>query len=323
MSKIKTILLFILFSCNALAGGIDISKEYLLSKTQIQSQSFNKDLLLSYLRSQTILLIPGVLSESFRSESGQKIKVDYFLGEIFNDHEDWLIEEGLKYEILDIESESSPEENKDFIIEVIESLPSNVIIFTHSKGGLDTFAALSSRPNLLKKITGVITVQTPFRGSPVADAFAGNFVTKKIGEWLFNFLGGSEDGFLSLTTKNSKERNSVLKNDYQRIIKEIPVINYGSYKDDTFGWDTPLELFRDYTLAKRGRNDGVVPLQSALLDDTYQVTESGVDHLNSVTNTSGVRKVSILPQLNYKKSWSFDRKSHFQALLESLRKVSY
>ena len=90
-----------------------------------------------------------------------------------------------------------------------------------------------------------------------------------------------------------------------------------------FGWATPQEAFRDFTEIKTGKNDGVVPLQSSFLDDTYQITEAGVDHLNSVTNTSGEKKIGLIPQLSYKKKWKFDRKAHFQALLESLRKVSY
>lgn len=323
MSKLKTIILLIILTANTYASGIDISKEYLFSKTQIQNEAFNDDLLVSYLRSQTILLIPGVLSESFSSTSSQRIKVDYLLGEIFNDHEEWLIKEGLPYEYLEVESESSPEENKDFIIQVLEEVQSNVIIFTHSKGGLDTFSALSSRPDLLQKITGIITVQTPFRGSPIADSFSENFITKKLGKWLFKFLGGSEDGMLSLTTTQSKKRNNYYKKDYENIIKSVPVINYGSYKDDSFGWDTPLELFRDFSTIKSGKNDGVVPLSSAFLNDTYQIKESGVDHLNSVTNTSASKRVSIFPQLGFQKKWEFDRTSHFKALLEVLRKVSY
>ncbi|CBW27995.1 putative exported protein [Halobacteriovorax marinus SJ] len=323
MSKLKAILLFLALIGSTFAGGIDISKEYLLAKTQIQSSSFNRELLISFLRSQTVLLVPGVLSESFNSNSNQRIKVNYALGEIFSDHEEWLMEYGINYEFLDIESESSPSENKDFIIQVLEEIPNNIILFTHSKGGLDTFAALSSRPDLLEKITGVITVQTPFNGSPVADAFAGNSITRSMGKWLFQFLGGSEEGMLSLTSKESRKRNEKREEDYQRIIRTIPVVNYGSYKEDELGWDTPLEIFRDFTQKKIGKNDGVVPLESSFLNDTYQITEKGVDHLNSVTNTSGVRRVSILPALNYRKKWDYDRKPHFEALLESLRQISY
>lgn len=323
MSKVKTIILLLILSCNIFATGIDVSEEYLFSKTQIQNQSFNKELLISYLKSQTILLIPGVLSQSFSSISNQKIKIDYLIGDIFSDHEDWLIEQGLNYESLDIESEASPQENKEFIIQVLEDLPDDIIIFTHSKGGLDTLEALIHRPDLLEKITGVITVQTPFQGAPVADAFTKNSLMKSISQWLFEFLGGSEDGLLSLTTKESRRRNNKNHKNFQRIIESVPVINYGSFKEDTFGWDTPLETFRDYTQLKAGKNDGVVPLSSSFLDNTYQITESGVDHLNSVTSTQGVRQLSFLPQLNYKQEWKFDRKSHFQALLEVLRKVSY
>jgi len=324
MSKFQTILIFlILLSCSSFAGGINISKEYLLTKTQIQNETFSEDLLKSYLKGQTVLLIPGVLSESFSSTSNQKLKVNFVLGEIFEDHENWLLEEGLNYEKIELESEASPKENADFIIEVIEDMPENIIIFTHSKGGIDTFEALSKKPELLKKISGIITVQTPFKGSPVAEDFSNNFLTKQLGKWLFKLLGGSGEGMESLTESTSKSRNESLEEQYKYIVSKVPVINFGSFKEDTFGWDSPLELFRDISDAKSGPNDGVVPLTSAFLDDTYQVTESNVDHLLSVTSCKGVRKLSFYPRLRYSERWSFDRESHFKALLESLRKISY
>ncbi|OUR93717.1 hypothetical protein A9Q84_19845 [Halobacteriovorax marinus] len=324
MSKFQTLLLFCLvMSCNVFAEGIDISKEYLLTKTQIQNESFNGELLKSYLKNQTVLLIPGVLSQSFSSTASQRIKLNLVLGEIFDDHENWLIEEDVNYEKIELESEASPEENADFIIEVLEDMPDNIIIFTHSKGGIDTFQALSKKPELLEKISGIITVQTPFKGSPIAEDFSNNFLTRQLGNWLFNLLGGSPEGIDSLTQSASKKRNEILEDQYKYIISKVPVINFGSFKEDTFGWDSPLELFRDIADKKSGPNDGVVPLTSAFLDETYQVTEANVDHLLSVTSCKGIRKLGFYPKLKYSERWTYDREAHFKALLESLRKVSY
>jgi hypothetical protein len=324
MSKLKTVFLFIfLFLANCFATELDISKEYLLAKSQAQSNSMNEDLLKSYLKGQTVLLVPGVLSQSFNSKADQKLKVHFLMGEIFSDHEEWLIEEDINYEMIGLESESAPEENADFINEVIEDIPGNIIIFAHSKGGIDTFSALSKRPELLKKITGIITVQTPFHGSDIAQGFSDNIITKGVGSWLFNILGGSQEGMESLTINSSKERLEDYKEHYEYITSQVPVINYGSYKKDSFGWDTPLEFFRDISKKKSGKNDGVVPLTSAFLDDAYKVTESDVDHLLSVTDCKGIRKLSFVPRLKYSERWSFDRESHFKALLETLRKVSY
>ena len=324
MSKIMTILLFIaLFSFSSAANELDISKEYLLAKSKAQSHSLDNRLLKSYLKNQTILLVPGVLSESFNSKSDQKLKVDFLMGEIFQDHEDWLIEEGLNYETILLESESSPEENAKFINEVIEEIPGDVIIFAHSKGGIDTFTGLAKRPDLLKKITGIITVQTPFYGSNIAQDLNDNIITKTIGKWLFNILGGSEEGMNSLTIENSLKRQEFYEESFAHITSEVPVINFGSYKEDIFGWDSPLELFRDISSKKSGKNDGVVPLSSAFLDDAYKVTESGVDHLLSVTDCKGIKKLGFVPTLRYTKRWTYDRKSHFKALLETLRQVSF
>lgn len=324
MSNIKTLSIFlILFSATIFADQLDISSEYLYAKSQAQNNSLNDGLLKSFLKNQTVLLIPGVLSESFMSESDQRLKINFLMGEIFDDHEQWLLEEGLNYEKIELESESSPMENADFINEVIDEIKGDIILFAHSKGGIDTFMALSKRPDLLKRITGIITVQTPFHGSDVAQGFSNNILTKAAGGWLFKFLGGSKDGMESLTVKKSKERMEKYEDSIQHITSTVPVINFGSFKNNTFGWDTPLEFLRDATDITSGKNDGVVPLSSAFLSDAYKVTESGVDHLLSVTDCKGIKRVSFIPKLRYSERWTYDRVAHFKALLESLRKVSY
>jgi pimeloyl-ACP methyl ester carboxylesterase len=324
MSKVKTVLLFILiFSATTFADQLDISSEYLYAKAQAQNNTLDENLLKGFLKNQTVLLVPGVLSESFMSESDQKLKINFLMGEIFDDHEQWLLEEELDYEKIVLESESSPEDNADFINEVIDEIKGDIILFTHSKGGIDTFMALSKRPDLLKRVTGIITVQTPFHGSDVAEGFSKNILTKAAGGWLFNILGGSKEGMESLTNRDSKKRLEEYENEFQHITSSVPVINFGSFKENTFGWDTPLEFLRDYTDIKVGKNDGVVPLKNAFLEDAYKVTESGVDHLLSVTDCKGIKRVSFAPKLRYSERWSYDRVAHFKALLESLRKVSY
>ena len=324
MSKLKTILLFFfIVSATTSADQLDISSEYLYAKAQAQNNTLDENLLKSFLKNQTVLLVPGVLSESFLSESNQKLKINFLMGEIFDDHEQWLLEEGLDYEKIVLESESSPKDNADFINEVIDEIKGDIILFTHSKGGIDTFMALAKRPDLLKRVTGIITVQTPFHGSTVAQGFNNNILTRAAGGWLFKFLGGSEEGMESLTVNKSKIRMEEYEERFQHITSTVPVINFGSFKKNTFGWDTPLEFLRDASDIAIGKNDGVVPLSSAFLSDAYKVTESGVDHLLSVTDCKGINKLSFIPRLEYKKRWSYDRVAHFKALLESLRKVSF
>jgi len=323
MTKLQTIFLCILmtFSAIVFAKG-DISNDYLLTKKMIQNNSFDNTQLKLFLKNKTVLLVPGVLSQSFSSTSRQIIKVNLIMGEIFNDHVEWLVENNINFQKIELESEASPKENANYIIDTLEKLPQNVIVFAHSKGGLDTFSALSKRPDLLGKISGLITAQTPFHGSPVAESFSNLSITRSLGKWFFSFLGGSEEGMTSLSESSSKRRNEEYKKQYQTITEKVPVINFGSYKIDTKGWDSALELFRDFTEVSRGPNDGVVPLTSAYINNTYQVTEADVDHLLLVTNCKGIKKFSFNSKLEYTNMWSYNRKAHFESLLESLRKVS-
>ena len=59
--------------------------------------------------------------------------------------------------------------------------------------------------------------------------------------------------------------SSEIKNLLTQINSKMRFINFASFKTNTFGLDTPLELFRNYTDLLSGKNDGVVPLDSALM----------------------------------------------------------
>ncbi len=43
-----------------------------------------------------------------------------------------------------------------------------VVLIGHSKGGLDCAAALSLHPDLKNLVAGLVTLQSPFGGSPIA-----------------------------------------------------------------------------------------------------------------------------------------------------------
>ena len=55
------------------------------------------------------------------------------------------------------------------IAAAIEASPRPVLIVAHSKGGLEALAALLT-PGIAPRCHGFLALQSPFRGSPVADA---------------------------------------------------------------------------------------------------------------------------------------------------------
>ncbi|MDC0254816.1 hypothetical protein OAK75_07955 [Bacteriovoracales bacterium] len=308
-------LLFFLFYSPVF--GKDLTRPYLVQKNYFSKLKTPPDYFFKMLRPYKILLIPGVLSESFFKESNQKLKVNFIVGEIFNDHEEFLKSHKMDYKKLVLESEQSPQFNSFEIEKAILKSKKKLILFSHSKGGLDTLMAIKRNPALLKKIKGWVTVQTPFYGSSVAEFFMKFKVSSRITKWLFELLGGNIHGLTSLTSTvrenfmNKKENQQLIK----KILKNIKLINFTSHRPNTPGWDSPLELFRNYASFKKGKNDGVVHLKSGRLQGADYIIEKNVDHLLTVVNCNKIKTLKFSRSIKLKNKWPYDRVSHLQALL--------
>lgn len=236
-----------------------------------------------------VLIVPGVLAESFISESDNQIKLKVFFEEGFREQIEFLEDTKIDFEFLKLETENSPVQNAQSIISAILNSTKPVLIYSHSKGGLDTLEAFRQRPDLLDKVHGWVSVQSPFWGAAVASGFDDNFVLRDSAKNLFKWMGGSAAGMKSLTINErmtymqSSETTDLIKT----IRQKIQMINYASIKKNTFGIDTPLELFRNFTNKKQGPNDGVVALSSALMKEHGHeidfIIESDVDHLMTMT----------------------------------------
>ncbi len=277
----KKLCLLVLFSTNLWSS--DLSRKYLLSKVLTTKNE------ISELQKYKILLIPGVLAQSFISNSHNQIKLNVLFDDAFKEQTNLFENLNIDYEFLKLESENSPEKNAKVIIEAIELSKTPVIIYSHSKGGLDVLEALRENPKLMNKIHGWATIQSPFWGAPVATGFNGNTVLRNTSTRLFEWMGGDAGGMTSLTIeeRNVYMNSSEIKNLLTQINSKMRYINFASFKTNTFGLDTPLELFRNYTDLMSGKNDGVVPLDSALMTkhgiDIDYIIESEVDHLMTMT----------------------------------------
>jgi alpha-beta hydrolase superfamily lysophospholipase len=80
---------------------------------------------------------------------------------------------GLPCHITKIHSEAAVEKNakeiKDHIEELYWGAGNKVVLLGHSKGGVDAAAACSMFwPELKDKVVGLVLVQSPYGGSPIA-----------------------------------------------------------------------------------------------------------------------------------------------------------
>jgi triacylglycerol lipase len=278
---LKAFILFLLLSSTLWSK--DLTFTYLKGKDQTLASEVNA------LQKYKVLIIPGVLAQSFISDSNNQIKLSFLFEDGFKEQINLLETLKIDYEFLNLETENSPEKNAVDIIDIIEKSSKPVLIYSHSKGGLDVLEAIRQKPGILSKIHGWASIQSPFWGAPVASGFNNNLVLRDSSNNLFEWMGGDASGMSSLTIEEREAymNTVIIKNLLIQVNQKIKFLNFASYKTNTFGIDTPLELFRNFTDEKSGKNDGVVPLKSALMKehgiDVNYIIEAEVDHLMTMT----------------------------------------
>ena len=278
---IKIILFLLLI--NTSVWSMDLSVSYFKGKNQTSDSEINS------LQKFKVLIVPGVLAQSFISKSDNQIKLSFLFEDGFNEQINLLETLKIDYEFLNIETENSPAENAGAIIKSIEKSNLPVLIYSHSKGGVDVLEAIRQKPEIISRIHGWASIQTPFWGAPVASGFNNNVILRDGSINLFEWMGGDALGMSSLTLeeRDAYMNTFEIKNLITKINQKIKFVNFASYKTNTFGIDTPLELFRNYTDQVAGQNDGVVPVTSALIKEhgikINYIIESEVDHLMTMT----------------------------------------
>ncbi|MBL6077002.1 hypothetical protein JMJ56_03225 [Belnapia sp. T18] len=109
-----------------------------------------------------ILLCYGLFGEVVAG-----LRLDYMRSQA-----DWLRGLGLAVEVVALPTAAPVLANAARIAERIAADPRPVVLIGHSKGGLEALAALL-RPGTAARCRGLVALQSPFLGSPVADALCG------------------------------------------------------------------------------------------------------------------------------------------------------
>lgn len=142
----------------------------------------------------------------------------------------------------------------------------SVILIAHSMGGLDARYAVT-RLGLAPRVKALITIATPHRGTPLADA--GTSIASKIGlRAVVKALGVDVDAFDDLTQARMKRFNDEVGD--VRGVLYASVIGRG---------DTVHPLLRPthaYLRRCEGANDGLVPVESQAWGEV--LFESQADH---------------------------------------------
>lgn len=170
------------------------------------------------------------------------------------------------------------------------------LIIAHSKGGLEALAALMD-PQVAARCRGLVALQSPLRGSPVADALcAVRSLHRTAGGILRMLRLGTGEGLHDLTTRARDAWMREHEEAVAALVARLPVLCVASTLDpETASGPDRRYLPLVRWLARRGAgpNDGLVPLSSALLPGARHMVLTG-SHRALVAAGPGRDPVGVL-----------------------------
>lgn len=187
---------------------------------------------------------------------------------------------GLSTQEVAVDTEGSTFNNARIVRDAIlqaSAKGEKVVLVGHSKGGNDITAALGMYPDLKDHVQAVVTLQTPFGGSPVADDVSESWVLRKL---LGNVLaegifGGSPDTLRDLTYEGRRE----ILRDHPYPVEDVPTVSLATSRVDP---RSALFAPAQYLDSRYGyKSDGLVVVEDAMIPGSQTVVLDDMDHLES------------------------------------------
>jgi len=152
-------------------------------------------------------------------------------------------------------------------------------VIAHSMGGLDARYALSCVDGVAARVKTLVTIGTPHRGSPVADAIANpaDPLFAHLPEFLVQALQNNAGGLHDLTTPVAIDREAATP--------DVDGVRYIEVAGDASRGSHELLLFQVAAAIGELRgelNDGVVTRGSALRNGTEHLDDWPVDHAGEI-----------------------------------------
>lgn len=153
------------------------------------------------------------------------------------------------------------------IAEAIEAAPAPVLLVAHSKGGLEALAALLT-PGIAPRCHGFLALQSPFRGSPVADAALGFGPLRGLADRTLKLARlGDGEGLRDLTVAVREAWMAEHEAAIAALAARVPVTSLATAltEDCTLLEQAYVPLERWMRKIGAGPNDGLVPVASTIL----------------------------------------------------------
>ncbi|MGE6760654.1 esterase/lipase family protein [Corallococcus interemptor] len=199
----------------------------------------------------------------------------------FDKNLDALEAQGLQVGRVPVDTDMGVEHNAAIVRQAVLEASKNgkqVVLIGHSKGGLDSAAALSMYPEIQEHVRALVTIQSPYGGSPMAQDLLDNPLVRYGVGGAVEALGGSIQAGEDLTYDS---RKAFLAK--HPMPEGIPTVSMAS---TTANPTSPLFLMEEYMQQRYGvKSDGLVLPQDAFIPGSKSVTLSGLDHLDSTGTT--------------------------------------
>ncbi len=190
---------------------------------------------------------------------------------------DWLRSLGLPVAVVALPTAAPVAANAARIAAELTADPRPALVVGHSKGGLEALAALL-HPGAAAQCRGFIALQSPFFGSPVADAVCGNRPLHRAADQALRQLGlGDGEGVRDLTTTSRRAWMAEHAAAIAALTASLPVVSAGTVLERAEHWHDQVYALTERWMRQQGAgpNDGLVPLDSALLPGAQQVVRRG------------------------------------------------
>jgi len=267
--------------------------KHLLHESTIGEEGIVIDQALSRaLAGKRVLIVFGLIGE--RLAAMRRIGVDYMTTQV-----GWLKHEvGAEVAVIRLPTSAAIADNAERIVAALRRDERPAVVVAHSKGGLETLAALMDH-GAARRCSAFIAIQSPFFGSPVADFLvAAAPLRATVTSSLRLLRTGSGAGLRDLTMATRRawmERHAA---QIAGLLESIPIVCCATQvTDTTIGPDRRYRtLARWIERQGFGPNDGMVPVSSALVPGARHLVLGG-GHRGTVSRGRGRDPVGLLRRL--------------------------
>ena len=180
-----------------------------------------------------------------------------------------------------VRSQAPIAENARILADLVRRSDRPLCFLSHSKGGLDTLAALLLlAAEERRRVRCWIALQAPMAGSPVADLRTASAVLQTVADTLISAFGGAARTLDELTT--TARRRYLVENDAAigTLATQSPILMVGTSAGGDDGPTLFIAPLHRWMAGVGIRNDGLVPTHSAILPHTRFVLIDGPDHVS-------------------------------------------